>query len=387
GEIFDDAFFDLLEPVMVVVEDLLGVDEILIGLRLLIPRDRQQPIEVVAHDGAFRRHRRYQPKLLELVGRLLACFLRELGLLDLVLDLVELVATFLVAQLLLDRLHLLVEKILALGLLYLPLDAGVDAFLDLQYGDFTLHQAEHLLQSLVDCRGLKDRLPVGNLDGQVRGDRVGELGIVLDLLDDADYLGRHLLVELHVALELGGGRAREGLRFDALTHRVTERDRLGLVILAAIGVLDYFRALSALDQYLDGAVGELEQLQYARKRANLVDRLCCRIFVGRVLLGGEQDEGVGPHHLLEREDRLLASDEEGHDHVRKYDDVAQWQHRIGPGFPWRKRRACLCSGHGPKSVLLSLSAATCLCAATTECRWAGKGIRAAAAISAPKGQQ
>src|SRR5256885_11485389 len=33
GEIFDDALFDLLEPIMVVVEDLLGVDEILIGLR------------------------------------------------------------------------------------------------------------------------------------------------------------------------------------------------------------------------------------------------------------------------------------------------------------------------------------------------------------------
>jgi hypothetical protein len=42
---------------------------------------------------------------------------------------------------------------------------------------------------------------------------------------------------------------------------------------------------SALDQHLDGAVGELEQLQYARKRANLVDRLRCRVFVGRVLLG------------------------------------------------------------------------------------------------------
>src|SRR5256885_9754126 len=96
GEIFDDALLDLLEPVMVVVEDLLGVDEILIDLRLLIPRDRQQPIEVVAHDGAFRRHRRYPPELLELVGRLLARLLRELGLLDLVLDLGELVATFLV---------------------------------------------------------------------------------------------------------------------------------------------------------------------------------------------------------------------------------------------------------------------------------------------------
>jgi hypothetical protein len=28
---------------------------------------------------------------------------------------------------------------------------------------------------------------------------------------------------------------------------------------------------------------------------------------------------------------------ERHDHVRKYDDVAQRQYRIGPGFTWRKR--------------------------------------------------
>src|SRR5262249_50476229 len=136
----------------------------------------------------------------------------------------------------------------------------------------------------------------------------------------------------------------------------------------------------------DGAVGKLEQLQYARKRANLVDRLRCRIFVGRVLLGGEQDQGAGPRRLLEREDRLLASDEERHNHMRQYDDVAQRQHRIGTGVTWGKRWAWLCSGHGPKSVLLSLSAATRPCAATTECRWAKKGIRAAAAISAPKGQ-
>ena len=94
---------------------------------------------------------------------------------------------------------------LALALPDLPLNAGADALLDLEHRDFTLHQAEHLLQPRGDRRGLQDRLPVGNLEGQVRGDRVGELGIVLDLLDDANYLGRHLLVELHVALELGGG--------------------------------------------------------------------------------------------------------------------------------------------------------------------------------------
>src|SRR5262249_37406077 len=75
---------------------------------------------------------------------------------------------------------------------------------------------------------------------------------------------------------------------------------------------------------------------------------------GHVLLGGEQDEGVGPHRLLERKDRLLASDEEGRDHVRKYDGVAQRQHRIGPGLTGNEWWSRLSAGHVPKSVLLSL---------------------------------
>jgi hypothetical protein len=44
----------------------------------------------------------------------------------------------------------------------------------------------------------------------------------------------------------------------------------------------------------------------------------------------------------------------GRDHVRKYDEVAQWQHRISSGFTWRKRWEWL-SGHGPKSVLWFLN--------------------------------
>src|SRR5260370_2074725 len=120
-------------------------------------------------------------------------------------------------------------------------------------------------------------------------------------------------------------------------------------MLAAIGVLDHFRALSALDQYLDGAVGDLQQLQHARKRANLVDRLRCRIVVGGVLLRREHDERIQAHHLLERADRLLASDEERHDHVRKYDDVAQRQHRIGPGLTGKEWWSTLSAGPGPTS--------------------------------------
>ena len=75
------------------------------------------------------------------------------------------------------RLHLFNEVVLTLRLLHLPLDAGADALLDLQHGDFALHQAEHLFEPLGDRRGLQDRLSVGNLDGKMRGDRIRELGV------------------------------------------------------------------------------------------------------------------------------------------------------------------------------------------------------------------
>src|SRR6516225_11879980 len=116
---------------MIGVEDLLGEREILLNLRLFTPRYREQPVEVIAHHSGLRRHRRHLPELLELVRRLLACLLREPGLLDLGLDLVELI--LLVAELFLDRLHLLVEIVLALRLLHLPLDAAPYALLDLEH--------------------------------------------------------------------------------------------------------------------------------------------------------------------------------------------------------------------------------------------------------------
>ena len=290
--------------------------------------------------------------------RLVARLLRELGLLDLVLELGELVLAVLVAQLLLDRLHLLVEVVLALGLLHLALDARADALLDLQHGDFALHQGEHLLEPLGNRGRLQDLLLLGNLDREMRGDRVGELGVVLDLLDDADHLGRHLLVELHIVLELVDDGARERFRLDLLAGVVGENDRIGLVIFGAVGVALDLGARGALDQHLHGAVGQLEQLQHARERAGLVDRVGRRVVVGRVLLGGEQDERVGAHDLFKRLDRLLAADEERNDHVREHDDVPQRQNGIGPGFTGDQRGARLCASHGPSSLLLCPSPAT-----------------------------
>ncbi len=305
--------------------------QILLDLRAAAPRDAEHPVEVVAHDGRLRGHGRHLAELLQFAERLLAGFLRELGLLDLVFELGQLVAAVLVAELLLDRLHLLVEVVLALRLLHLTLHAGADPLLDLQDGDFALHQAEHLLEPLGDRRDLEDRLLVGDLDGEMRGDRIGELRRLVDLGHRRDDLGRDLLVELHVVLELGDHRAGKRLRLDLVAERIGKSLGLGLVEVLGPGIgLDVGPA-RALDQHLHGAVGQLQELQHARQGSDLVDRVRRRIVVRGVDLGRKQDVAVGLDHLLQGTDRLLPADEERHDHVREDDDVPQRQNRIGPG--------------------------------------------------------
>ena len=294
--------------------------------------------------------------------RLLARFLRELGLLDLLFQLGQLVATFLVAQLLLDRLHLFVEVVLALRLLHLALDARADALLDLQHGDLALHQAEHLLQPLRDRDGFEHGLLVGDLHREMRGDGVAELAVVLDLLDHADDFRRDLLVELHIAFELGHDRARERFGLDLVAHLVGEHDRARLVVVGAlVVVLQDLGALRALDQHLHGAVGQLEQLQHAGERADLEDRVGRRIVVGGVLLRREQDERVALHHLFERLDRLLAPDEQRHDHVREDHDVAQRKNRVGARFAGSRCRPWLGGGHGLILVVVPLPRSPRMC--------------------------
>ena len=67
GEELDDALLHLLEPVVVVVEDLLGGVEVLALAGLLRPRHRDQPVEVVAGDGRLGGHRRHRLEPLQLL--------------------------------------------------------------------------------------------------------------------------------------------------------------------------------------------------------------------------------------------------------------------------------------------------------------------------------
>ena len=333
GQVLDDAFLDLLEAVVVLVEDLLRGRDVVVHLGALLPRHLDQPVDVVAHDRRLRGHRRHQLQLVQLGGRLLARLFRHAGLGDPLLQIAELVGGVLeVAELLLDRLHLLVEVVLALALLHLRLHAAADLLLDLQHLHLALDQGHHLLEARAHVLRLQDLLLLGELERHVRGDGVGEAPRLLDAGERSQDLGRHLLVELHVLLEVRHDRARQHVDLALLVLLdVGQRRHVGGEVRVRLDVLDH-GARDALDQHLDRAVGELEELQDGRDRADRVEVAALGIVDVGLLLGDQQDLLVAPHGLVEGEDRLVAADEKRDHHVRVDHDVAQRQDRHAGGY-------------------------------------------------------
>ena len=336
GQILDDPFLDLLQTEVILFQNLLRLDQVDRLLLGLAPRHGQQPVEVVADHGRFRRHRAHVAQLLDLGLGLGARFLGQARLTDALLQVHDLVARVVgLAQLALDRLHLLVQIVFALGLLHLALHARADLLLDLQDRDFALHQAIDLLQPLGHVEGFQKALLVGDLDRQMGGDRVRQLGRIGDLGDGTEGLGRDLLVQLHIVLELLDHGAQHGLGLRGLARFVLDLDGLGLEILLTVGEAGQTRAALALDKNLHGAVGQFQQLKHAGQHADGIDGVRRGIVVDAVFLGRQQDLLFALHDLVQRLHRLFAADEERHDHVREDDDVSQRQDRQG-----------LCISHG-----------------------------------------
>ena len=120
--------------------------------------------------------------------------------------------------------------------------------------------------------GIEKLLLLGDLDCEMGGDGVGELGVVGDLAERGDHLLGHLLVELHIAFKLGHtvrASASVSCASSASAGRtlVSASKKLG-----AIGKAFYLRALDAFDQNLDGSIGQFEKLQHLRDGTDLVDR-------------------------------------------------------------------------------------------------------------------
>src|SRR5437773_1147961 len=91
-------------------------------------------------------------------------------------------------------------------------------------------------------------------------------------------------------------------------------------------------------------------------------------FGGDLLVQPNQNQGAVPHDPLERADRLLAADEQRHDHVREHYDVAKRQHRIRMAFAVNDRWPRFWDGHGLFLLLCPLARSPPFCATATRCR-------------------
>ena len=165
------------------------------------------------------------------------------------------------------------------------------------------------------------------------GDGVGQAARVIDAGNGREDLGRDLLVELDVLVELLHHGAAQRLDF-AGDHTVDagrighlqRRDAGREVALALLDLLD-LGALLAFNQHLHGAVGQLEHLQDGRHAAHFEHVVNLRLVFGSRFLGHEHDAALGLHRGLQGLDALGAPDEERDHHVGKNHDVAQRQQR------------------------------------------------------------
>ena len=166
-------------------------------------------------------------------------------------------------------------------------------------------------------------------------DRIGQATGLFDARERREDLGRHLLVELHILLELSNHGARQHVHlalFVAL-HVGHGRD-FGREELA----LDQFfdaGAVHALDQHFDGAVRQLQQLQNGRDGADAVEILTLGVIDVGLFLGDQENALIGLHGQIECNDGFFTPDEQRNHHVRIHHHVTQRQHGhagLGRGY-------------------------------------------------------
>ena len=337
GEELDDAVLDALDVVVVGVEHLARVAEVEVVLGRGVPRQRRDPLEVGADDAVLGRRLGQPLEPRELAVGDLADLLGQLDLGELLAQLLDLgLRRVALAELLLDRLELLAQEVLALGLVELRLDLRLDP--RAHRGDLELigEDLRQPPQALGDVALLEQRLLVLRLDPQRAGDQVRErrrvvevgdrelelLGQVRDLLDD----GREGLLDVaHQRRQLRALVDDVGRLGDARD----EVGRLGDPLVDA-------DALAALDEDPQRPVGHLEHARDGAHDAVVVELVGRRRLRVRVAAAHHHELAVAGEHVVDEPHRALLADRQRRQRVGEGDGVAQRQDRQLRG---QRRRA------------------------------------------------
>ena len=199
----------------------------------------------------------------------LSAVLRQVLRLDLLAELVDLrLLPVALAELVLDRLQLLAEEELALALVDLARDLGLDLRSELRHLELAAQDQRHGAQPLLDVQKLEELLPLLRLQAQRRRDEVAERARIVDVggrqLQLLGQVRRHPDHAPELVLDVPGQRLDLG--------RVREDVRKLLELGGEVGLgllwLDEAHAVEPLDEDPQRAVGHLDHLVDDRGRAD-----------------------------------------------------------------------------------------------------------------------
>ena len=299
---------------MVLVEDEARVLEVEVVLGGLVPGQGEDPLEVAADDAVLGGRGRELGEPVELAARGAVGLLGEVGLLDLAAELRDL-GLLLVAfpELILDRLQLLAEEVLALGVLHLRLHLGLDLRAELEHLELAVEDDGELAEARLDVRLLEQLLLLGRLEAHGRRDQVrerarvlgvrgGKLQLVGQIGDEADHPAEKRLDVAAESLDLG-------------LRAVDVREIAELADEVGVALDDAFEPhpAHALDEDSQRPVGDADHLVDQRRGSDVVDVLGTgRLFLG-VSRRHERDRRVVRDRFVDELDRpLLAYCERGH---------------------------------------------------------------------------
>ncbi len=319
---------------MVAVEDGRCVGEVQPGRGQVVPGQGQHGVDVGADDRGLRGHRVHQAQLAKLPLQPLPGLVAQRTGADLLLQLRQLVAELvLLAQLLLDRLHLLVEVVLLLAALHLLAHAGPDLPLDLEDMGLPLQELEHLLQADVRPALREQGLALRQLDAELGGDAVGQGARRFDRPHGGHGLRGDVPVEFRVGGEGGVHRPHDGLDRGLVVRGVLHRVGLGPEDIARLDHPPDRRPLDALHHQAPGTVGKAEHLDDAPQRAVLVEVPGTGIGDVGVALGHQQEVPVRGLRLGQRRQGALPPDDQRNPHLGEDHQVAQGKdgQAVSPG--------------------------------------------------------
>ena len=329
SEVFEDSFLDLVEAVVVLVEDPGGFLDIELIVCGRVPRQADEPIHVGPDDPDLGRGGGDPAHPVDFLDGPGLDLLGHAGRFDLLAKLVDLgLLRVVLTQLALDGLELLAQDVLALGLVHLGLDLGLDPALELEDLDLVREEVGDELEALDDVDRLEHLLAL--LGGHVRavGDHVGQQARFADVAGGDRGLGRDRGPAGDVLLDLGLDGAHQRLDLEAVGALVGELlDGGAEVRLGRREAVDA-QAPLALDDRADGAVLELHDLGDLGQRADGVELGgIVDVFLLGLALGHQRDRAALGDRGIERTDALLAANLERDDHLGEDDGLPERDER------------------------------------------------------------